>query len=187
MPEVPALSQLLQESKLLVFALRSADPGNLGTIIRAADAFGAQGVVIGAGSVEVTNPKVIRASVGSLFHLPVVAAPDATDFVALARSSGFQVCAAHGRADYYLDELAMRASNGSGTCDLRAEQIDLRKPTIWMLGNEAHGFSEQELALADSAVAIRMSGRAESLNVAMAASICLYTSAQAQLLASHLE
>lgn len=171
LPQVPKIDSLLANSQLILFALRISDPGNLGTIIRAADAFGAQAVVTGEGSVEAISPKVIRASAGSFFHLPVAELVTAVSFLEKARLHGFQVLAADSNADFYLDELANNAQNKS---------FNLANPTVWMMGNEAHGFSAQERALADRAVAIRMQGRAESLNISMATTICLYTSAQAQ-------
>ncbi|XCB29919.1 RNA methyltransferase [Arcanobacterium hippocoleae] len=170
-PDEPDLNEILANSKLLLFALRASDPGNLGTIIRAADAFGAQAVITGEESVEAANPKVIRSSVGSVFHLPVIESEPPAALIKRAKAAGYQVFAADGNADYYLDELLSAAEN---------TRFNLAKPTLWVVGNEAHGFSAAERELADAAIAIRMQGRAESLNVAMAASICLYTSAQAQ-------
>lgn len=170
-PDEPQIASLFATANLLIFALRAADPGNLGTIIRAADAFGAAGVITGAGSVEVSNPKVIRASAGSVFHLPIIESELPSEFIPEAKAAGFQVFAADGNADFYLDELA--ACNAGN-------KFDLALPTLWVVGNEAHGFSAAERALVDAAVAIRMQGRAESLNVAMATSICLYTSSQMQ-------
>ena len=176
-PDEPEIGKLLADAQLLIFPLRAADPGNLGTIIRAADAFGAAGVITGTGSVEVTNPKVIRSSAGSVFHLPIIESELPEEFIAQAKSAGFQVLAADGNADFYLDELLFTKDIGNDV-----GKFDLTRKTLWVVGNEAHGFSESERAIVDAAVAVRMQGRAESLNVAMATAICLYTSAQAQLL-----
>lgn len=131
------------------------DPGNAGTIVRAADAAGAAGVLFGTGSVDVYHPKTVRATMGSLFHLPVLPC-DLAALLPRARAAGFRVAAA--------------ALNGSRHCF----ETDLSGPVCFLLGNEADGISPRLAALADDAVAIPMVGRAESLNVAMAATVLLY-------------
>ncbi|WP_324653106.1 RNA methyltransferase [Georgenia sp. H159] len=155
----------------------AADPGNLGTVIRAADAAGADAVVVGPGSVEPTNPKVVRATAGSLFHLPVVPVADVGELVARVRADGAQVLAAAADGAWDLDDLADRAllPGPAATTD-----PDLRRPTAWLFGNEAHGLREDERALADAVVGVPIHGLAESLNVATAATLCLYASARAQ-------
>ncbi|MDY5585361.1 MAG: RNA methyltransferase, partial [Arcanobacterium sp.] len=165
-PDEPDLAEVFANSQLLVMTLRANDPGNLGTIIRCSDAFGAQAVITGAGSVAATNPKVIRSSVGSLFHIPVIEDEQPEPLIMTAKEAGFQVLAADAHGDFNLDELAGK--------------IDLREKTLWVFGNEAHGFSKGELALADAVVSIPMWGNAESLNLAMAATLCIFESARAQ-------
>lgn len=139
------------------------DPGNVGTVIRTADAIGAAGVLLTPGSVDIHNGKVVRSTAGSLFHLPVL--PDvALEDVAAAALR-------HGRT------LAVTA--GQGTVDLfeaaSTGVVDTR--TCWLLGSEAHGASPAALAAADLVVRIPMAGRAESLNAAVAAAVVLYVTA----------
>jgi RNA methyltransferase, TrmH family len=148
----------------LLAAIR--DPGNAGTVLRAADAAGAGAVVFSTASVDPYNGKCVRASAGSLFHLPVVRSADPEQAVAALRAAGLQVLAAAGDGEADLDELA-----DSGA---------LAGPTAWLFGNEARGLSEGLSRLADIRVRIPMRGRAESLNLAGAAAICLYVSARSQ-------
>ncbi len=146
------------------------DPGNAGTVIRAADAAGADAVVLTGDSVDVHNPKCVRASVGSVFHLPIAVGPALPDAVAALRPAGCLVLAADGRPDAVdLDDLLDQAERGSGP---------LTGPTAWIFGNEAWGLSEPELALADHVVRVPIHGSAESLNLATAAAVCLYASAR---------
>jgi TrmH family RNA methyltransferase len=156
-------SVLDRSPRLLAVLDEIRDPGNAGTIIRAADATGADGVVFTGKHVDVFNPKVVRSSTGSLFHLPLAqnAALDAT--VAAVREAGLQVLAA----------------------DVKGEELPgvrqlLPHPTAWLFGNEAHGLSDEALELADRVVRLPIYGHAESLNLATAASVCLYESAFAQ-------
>lgn len=142
------------------------DPGNAGSVIRVADAAGADAVVVTAGSVDLGNPKVVRASAGSAFHLPLVAGVSAAAAVAALHAVGLQVLAADGQADLDLD-----AAADSGL---------LAGPTAWLFGNEAWGLPEEVRALADHVIAVPIHGRAESLNLATAAAVCLYASARAQ-------
>lgn len=155
------LADLVGGARLLACLVQVRDPGNAGTVIRAADAAGADAVVLTAGSVEVHNPKVIRSTAGSLFHLPVLEGPSLSDTVTAARSAGVTILAA----------------DGSGTVTL--DDAPLAGPTMWLLGNEAHGLDDDARALADAVVRIPIHGRAESLNLAMAATLCLYASASA--------
>ncbi len=141
------------------------DPGNAGTVIRAADAAGASLVVLAGESVDLTNPKVVRSTAGSLFHLPVVRGGSLADTVESLRAAGLQVIAA----------------DGSGTLTLGDADVDelLSLPTAWVFGNEAHGLDADQLSLADGVVQIPIYGAAESLNLATAAAVCLYASARA--------
>ena len=142
------------------------DPGNAGTVIRCADAAGAGAVVLSGHSVDAYNPKTVRATVGSLFHLPIALAVDPVEAVRAAQSAGLVVLAAEGNGEVGLDDA-----------------IDdglLAGPTAWLFGNEAWGLPDELAALADHRVAIAIHGRAESLNLSTAAAICLYASARAQ-------
>lgn len=134
------------------------DPGNAGTIVRTADAAGADAVVLTGDAVDVHNGKCVRASAGSVFHLPI-AVSGWDEALAALRTAGLRVLATSASARRALDEQ------------------DLTGPTAWVLGNEAHGLTPAVLADADAVVAIPIRGRAESLNVASAAAVCLYASA----------
>lgn len=138
------------------------DPGNAGTIIRTADASGAAGVVLAGSSVDPYNDKTVRATVGSLFHLPIATGVGALEAVATAKAAGYRVLAA----------------DGSGEVDLFAAGDLLDGPVAWLFGNEAWGLPEELAAAADHRVSIPILGRAESLNLATAAAVCLYASAQ---------
>lgn len=139
------------------------DPGNLGTIIRAADAAGADAVVLTGRTVDPYNPKVVRSTTGSLFHLPIAVGADLAATVERARGAGMRVVAADVKGE---DFLAHRAT--------------LAEPTAWLFGNEARGLDDDALGLADLALRLPIYGAAESLNLATAASVCLYETAFAQ-------
>ncbi|HEV2536239.1 MAG TPA: RNA methyltransferase [Streptosporangiaceae bacterium] len=142
------------------------DPGNAGTVLRTADAAGAHAVVFADASVDPYNGKCVRASAGSLFHLPVVAGAGLEDAVLALRQAGLRIVAADGQAGHPLDDPEVQAR--------------LAEPTAWMFGNEAWGLPPELVALADEPVAVPIYGRAESLNLAAAAAVCLYASARAQ-------
>ncbi|MDR1214201.1 MAG: RNA methyltransferase [Propionibacteriaceae bacterium] len=156
--------------KLVVVCAEARDPGNVGTIIRCADAFGADAVILTEGSVDPTNAKTVRASAGSVFHLPVVAQVGLDQALAGLRQAGLKLLAADAAADLDLDQLA--AEGG------------LSGPVAWLLGNEARGLSEAARRASDQLVRAPMWGRAESLNLAAAAAVCLYATASAQRAAS---
>lgn len=177
-PEPPPLDDLLTTGLLAVLA-RASDPGNLGTMIRTADAAGAGGVVTGPGSAEPHSPKVVRATAGSLFHLPVLDGAALEELLPELQGRGWQVLAADGAGGWDLDDLADAVATG------RLPAVpggpDLRRPTAWLLGNEAHGLSDAQRAMADAVVRVPIHGLAESLNVATAGALCLYASARAHL------
>ena len=151
---------------LVVICADVRDPGNAGTVIRTADAAGADAVVLAGNSVDPYNPKTVRATVGSLFHLPFAVTGDPAEAVRAARAAGLVVLAADGKGEVDLDDAV-----DSGL---------LAQPTAWLFGNEAWGLPEELAALADHRVRIPIRGRAESLNLSTAAAICLYASARAQ-------
>jgi TrmH family RNA methyltransferase len=161
-------SVLATRPELLLCCDRVRDPGNAGTMIRCADAFGADAVLLSVGSVDPYNPKTVRASTGSLFHLPIVPELDLAEAVAACRISGSQVLAA----------------DGSGPDELPALGAELVRPTVWLMGNESWGLPAEVLALADRVVRVPIYGRAESLNLASAAAICLFATATAQQMRS---
>src|SRR5580692_3944154 len=151
---------------LVVLLANVRDPGNAGTVLRTADAAGADAVIFADASVDLYNGKCVRASAGSLFHLPVVAGGRLPETIAALRRAGLRVLAADGRAGRTLDDPATAEA--------------LSAPTAWLFGNEAWGLPDDLLALADESVAVPIYGRAESLNLASAAAVCLYASASAQ-------
>lgn len=153
---------LAADPRLLAAPVAISEPGNAGTLIRVADAMGADAVVLAGDSVDPYNGKCLRASAGSIFSIPVVEAPDAVAAVGKMRGAGMQVLAT------VLD----------GRVSL--EEVDLSLPTAWLFGPEAHGLPADVAGLATAGVRIPMPGNAESLNVASAAAICLYQSARSQ-------
>lgn len=160
--------------RLLAVLLNVRDPGNAGTVIRAADAAGADAVVLAGESVDVHNPKVVRSTAGSLFHLPVAAGATYAAALDAARRCGMIVLAADGVGVHDLDDLLdVAGAPGAG-------QPDLAASTAWVFGNEAWGLRPEDRDLADAVVRVPIRGRAESLNLATAATVCLYGSARAQ-------
>lgn len=160
--------------RLVAVLAHVRDPGNAGTVVRVADAAGADAAVLTDASVDVHNPKVVRSTAGSLFHLPVVTGAPLVEVVAGLRSAGLAVLAADGAGEHDLDDLLDVAGRAP------AGVPDLAAPTAWVLGNEAWGISDEDLALVDAVVRVPVHGRAESLNLATAAAVCLYASARAQ-------
>jgi len=151
--------------RLVALLANVRDPGNAGTVLRTADAAGADAVVFADASVDPYNGKCVRASAGSLFHLPVVAGVRLAETAGALRDAGLRIVAADGRAGGSLDEPRVRKL--------------LATPTAWLFGNEAWGLPGDLLALADDSVAVPIYGKAESLNLAAAAAVCLYASAAA--------
>jgi TrmH family RNA methyltransferase len=164
--DVPLADALRPGPRLVALLAAVRDPGNAGTVLRTADAAGAGAVVFSTASVDPYNGKCVRASAGSLFHLPVVRAGDPEEAVGALRAAGLRVLAAAGDGDADLDDLA---DGGS-----------LAEPTAWLFGNEARGLPDDLAALADARVRIPIHGHAESLNLAAAAAVCLYVSARSQ-------
>ncbi|MCS4490753.1 RNA methyltransferase [Corynebacterium sp. ES2794-CONJ1] len=149
--------------RLVSVPVETSDPGNAGTLIRIADAVGADAVIFLGHSVDPQSSKAVRSSAGSLFHLPVAREVNIASGIARLKASGLNIV----------------ATAADGEIDLDNAGEILSQPTAWLFGNEAHGLSEEILALADSRVRIPIRGRAESLNLATAAAICLYESSKA--------
>ncbi|NKX56117.1 TrmH family RNA methyltransferase [Arthrobacter mobilis] len=179
----PLADVLASGPKLLAVLVRVQDPGNAGTVLRAADSAGADALVLTSASVDIYNPKAVRATAGSLFHLPVVTGQDTETLFSTLRGQGIALLAADGYGNVDLDELqdrsALRRLGGPGGTDT-AGLPALEAPSAWLFGNEAQGLSDRELAAADHRVAVPIYGQAESLNVSTAATVCLYASARAQ-------
>ena len=158
------LAHLLEHGpRLVAICADVRDPGNAGTVVRTADAAGADAVVLAGSSVDLYNPKTLRATVGSAFHLPVAIEPDAAAAVGAVRDAGLRVLAA----------------DGAGDVDLHHAGDLLAPPTAWLFGNEAWGLPAELAELADHRVSIAIRGRAESLNLSTAAALCLFESARA--------
>ena len=160
MPEASP-TDVLSAPRLVAVAVDTADPGNAGTLIRLADAMGADALVLAGEGVDPYNAKCLRASAGSIFGVPVLEMPDTAELVDALRAAGLRVLATTLDGETSLDD------------------VDLSVPTAWLFGPEAHGLSDDVAALADLRVRIPMAGSAESLNVAAAAAICLYQSSRA--------
>jgi RNA methyltransferase, TrmH family len=167
------LEPVLRRRPAMVAVLSQVrDPGNAGTVIRAADAAGADAVVLTDASVDVHNPKAVRATAGSLFHLPVVAGVPLATALAGLRAAGLHILAADGAGSIDLDDLSDAAHTDP--------QALLAGPVAWVFGNEAWGLPDADADLADAVVRVPVHGRAESLNLATAATVCLYATARAQ-------
>lgn len=152
---------LARQPRLLVLLTNVRDPGNAGTVIRGADAFGADAVLMTDGSVDVLAPKVVRSTVGSLFHLPVVTGLDTgATLDALARH-GIRTFAADGVGQTLLPD------------------VEVNEPHAWVMGNEAWGLPAEIRNRCTDVVRVPIHARVESLNLATAATICLATSAGA--------
>jgi TrmH family RNA methyltransferase len=164
--DVPASSLAADPPRLAVALAGLADPGNAGTVLRTADACGAGAVVFGAGSADPYNGKVVRSSAGSLFHVDVVRSAPLAELLPQVQAAGMTVLAADGGGEVALDEAA-------------AEGL-LAAPVLWLFGNEARGLDPALAAAADARIRIPMRGRAESLNLSVAAAICLYATQLAQ-------
>jgi TrmH family RNA methyltransferase len=154
----------VSKPRTLVICADVRDPGNAGTVIRCADASGADAVVLAGNSVDPYNDKTVRATVGSLWHLPLALHDDPAEVVRRAQSAGFVVLAADGAGESNLFE-----AEASGLLEGRI---------AWLFGNEAWGLPDDLAALADHRVSIPIFGRAESLNLSTAAAVCLYASAR---------
>ena len=159
-PEV-TLADVLNAPTLVAVAVETSDPGNAGTLIRLADAMGADAVILAGDGVDPYNAKCLRASAGSIFAIPVVGVPDTLGLI----------------AELVYAELVVMATTLDGDASL--DDVELKVPTAWLFGSEAHGLPAAVAEAADVRVRIPMAGGAESLNVAAAAAICLSQSARA--------
>jgi TrmH family RNA methyltransferase len=154
----PLTDVLAGEPRLVAVLVGVSDPGNAGTVIRVADAAGAHAVILAGDAVDPHNGKCVRASTGSVFHVPIARAP-VTDVLDACRAAGLRLIAADGHATA---ELAPGTVTG---------------PTAWLFGSEAHGLPEEVKSAADESLRVPIYGKAESLNLATAATVCLYATA----------
>ena len=150
----------LAGAALILVCVDVRDPGNLGTVLRSAEASGVGGIICCEGSVDVYNPKCVRASAGSLFHTRVVARGEPVKVLGTLGGWGLQ-------------RLGTRATGGAPYY-----RVDLTAPTALVLGNEAHGLSPSLDGALDGWVSVPMQGRAESLNVGMAAAVLCFEAAR---------
>lgn len=150
------LDEIIEQGSSLVLLDNLQDPGNVGTIVRTADAAGVSAVLMSKGCVDLYSPKVLRSTMGSVFHMPIFEGLSINETIKMLKKFGYKVIASHlaGRNNYY-DE-------------------DLTGKSAIIVGNEANGISEETAALADRLVKIPMPGKAESLNASVAASIMIY-------------
>jgi RNA methyltransferase, TrmH family len=155
-----SMDALLAAPGPVAILVEARDPGNAGTILRSADAAGAGGVVFTTSSVDPYNPKAVRATAGSLFHVPVVRLADARAAIGACRAAGRRV---------------LGADAGGATSVFEA---DLTGPVALVFGNEAHGLPAEALAEIDDTIRVPISGRAESLNLAAAAAVILFECAR---------
>lgn len=152
----PKLSLKDVSQGLVVFCVGVQDPGNLGTIIRTADAVGAAGIILSRGTVDLYNSKVIRSTMGSLFHLPIVQYVEPIEAIEAFKKKKIKIVAADvmGKRDYF--------------------ETDFRQPIAVIVGNEGAGLPKEIISLADETVRIPMPGKAESLNVGISTAVVLY-------------
>ncbi|ONI71348.1 RNA methyltransferase [Actinosynnema sp. ALI-1.44] len=151
-----SLDDALTAPKLVAVLVGVSDPGNAGTVTRVADAAGASAVIFAGDTVDPHNGKCVRASTGSVFHLPLARSRSTTAVFDACRAAGLRLVAADGHV----------------TTELTA--LDLTQPTAWVFGSEAHGLDPEVLAAVDDVVSVPIFGKAESLNLATAAAVCLY-------------
>lgn len=163
--DIPLEDALAKEPRLVAVLLDIRDPGNAGTILRTADAAGADLVVFAGDAVDPYNGKCVRSSAGSLFHVDVVRARDWSGLIDRLRTAGLRTLATSGYSAADLDELV--------------DGGRLAGRTAWIFGSEAHGLPADALSDADETVRVPLYGAAESLNLAAAAAVCLYASARA--------
>lgn len=152
----PVLSAAVKPDGLYAILDSIRDPGNMGTIIRTADAAGFDGIVVTKGSVDVFNPKVLRSTMGSVFHVPIYQSEDISDAISLFKSGGLKVYASH--------------VDGTGSI----YEADMTVGTVIIIGSEAEGISGEAVLQADLLVRVPMPGRAESLNASVAAGIMMF-------------
>jgi TrmH family RNA methyltransferase len=164
--DVPLDRAIEGTPSLVAVCVAIADPGNVGTVIRVADAAGAEAVVLAGDTVDPHNGKAVRASTGSVFHLPIARERDTGAALGACRAAG----------------LTLLVADSGGELDLHdpAAAAVLAGPVAWIFGGEAHGIPDAVAERADHRVRVPIHGRAESLNLATAAAICLYASVAAR-------
>jgi TrmH family RNA methyltransferase len=145
-----------KEMPLYIYCDGIQDPGNMGTIVRTADAFHADAVILSKGCVDIYNPKCVRSTMGSLFHLPIIKVEDTREILQYLKEKGLTIIGGHLEATDY------------------CYQFDMKQGMVIVVGNEANGISQEALEIIDQLIKIPMPGNAESLNAAIAAGILMY-------------
>ena len=151
---------------LLLILENLQDPGDLGTILRAAEAAGVSGILMNSDTVDIYAPKVVRSTMGAIFRVPFLIVDDLLPAIEAIRTGVLPG----------LDHMQFLAAHLKGAVDYCS--LDYRKPTAIMIGNEAHGLSEVLTSVADQPIIIPMSGSVESLNAAMAATVIAFEAAR---------
>lgn len=150
------LEEVIKKGSFFLVLDSLQDPGNMGTVIRTADASAVDGIIISRGCVDLYNPKVLRATMGSVFHVPVCYCDNLIEAIDILKNKGIRVLAAHLKGEsYYFN-------------------TDMRENICVIIGNEANGISEEVAQKADMLVKIPMPGKSESLNASVAASLLMY-------------
>lgn len=150
------IEDMFKDKTFIVILDRLQDPGNMGAIIRSADALGATGIIVSKGSVDVYNPKVLRSTMGSLFHIPIVQMEDTKEVILNLKNNNIKILATT------LDEARY------------CYDVNLKEDIAIVIGNEGNGLEQEICNLSDENIIIPMDGKSESLNVAMASSIIMY-------------
>ncbi|MCA6085344.1 TrmH family RNA methyltransferase [Candidatus Endomicrobiellum agilis] len=158
-----SIEEVTKNSGLFIILENIQDPGNLGTIIRSADAFGVKAVFVSEGSADIYSDKTVRAATGSIFHLPIIDNIDIENTLNLMKKEKISVFAASLKGKKYLND------------------IKFPNKSAFIIGNEANGLKSSTETLADILVKIYMLGNAESLNAAVAASLIMYEAAKKQI------
>lgn len=159
-----SIEDILAGSKPFIILLdRVQDPGNLGTIIRTADAFGIDGIIALEGCVDVYNPKVVRATMGSIFRVPIYYYSDGIDIINKLKDKGARIYSTSLDGKKFIQD------------------VDFKEFSVLIIGNESKGVSETLEELSDNLIKIPMIGRAESLNAAVASSIIMYEALRQRL------
>jgi len=157
------LYEVISDNFLIIALDRVKDPGNVGTIIRSSDAACADAIIFSKGCVDIYNPKVIRSTMGSVFHIPLIQSEDFSKELIKLKELGGRIITTHLRAEKYYYE------------------VDYTQPSIIVMGKEDEGVSEDVMKISDEIVKIPMLGRAESLNVSVAHGIMLYEAVSQRL------
>ncbi|MEU7633713.1 RNA methyltransferase [Nocardia sp. NPDC049220] len=160
--DVPLVRILDTGPRMLAVPVEMAEPGNAGTLVRVADSVGADGVVLAGDTVDPHNGKCVRASAGSIFHVPIARHRDAASALDAIAAAGITILATAANGEVDLDD---------------ADEL-FTQPVAWLFGNEAHGLDPAVAGRADHRLRIPIRGRAESLNLATAAAICLYANSR---------